>query len=455
MKSSHIFLFAVNLLFASIVTKAQSPNLVSNTSIASSAMNSNNPLSSEKQIKALQINNLMKNLYESNQFNGSVLVIDKGDLIFHQAFGFANFEKKDTMATNIPVRLASVSKQFTAMAIMLLKEQGKLQYDDPITNYLPELPYSNVTIRNLLQHSSGIPDYLNSLPYQIVAYFAKDKLITNKDLLTYYSLKKPKLNFKPGKNASYCNTGFSFLASIVERVSQMSFPDFMKKFVFEPAKMKTAFVYNARNFETQTTQDTLVVGQDTTLEKFNEIKITTTFKVETRIKNIEKKRAIGYELMFPYPNGYIKLDYHQFDGIYGEKGICASTEDLMQWDKALLENTLVSEQTLREAYIAAPYTDRSDFNYGFGWKIDSKRPKIVFHHGLYRGFRTYLQRNLNEKTLVVILSNVQIGGKMKPILDAVNAILEGKNYKIPKPTKLEKNTLDAFRQSYRIEYGGR
>ena len=281
-------------------------------------------------IKSYKIDNLLEGLYANNQFNGCIAVIDHGNLIYHQSFGWANIARKDTLSLETPFRLASVSKQFTAMAIMILKEKGKLNYDDDIRKYLPELPYKGVTIRNLMHHNSGIPDYLNAhLP--IRQYFSKKTLINNDDVIEYFRVKKPRLIFKPGTKASYSNTGYVFLASIVERVSKESFSHFMHHHVFTPLDMKNAFIYNTRNVETQVAQDTVLVSVDTLMEAYNEINIETTFKIQTRIKTVQKKRAYGYSLSFPYPNGYKLRDFHPYDGIAGEKSVCASTSDLIKW----------------------------------------------------------------------------------------------------------------------------
>ncbi|MCU0447579.1 MAG: beta-lactamase family protein [Microscillaceae bacterium] len=406
----------------------------------------------KRKLKQTQINEFMKELYETNQFNGSVLVADREGVMFKNAYGWSNIYKRDTMTTDTPVRLASVSKQFTAMAIMILKERGKLSYEDEIAMYLPELAhYQGVTIRHLLQHSSGLPDYFG-IGFYISQYFAPGKLIMNRDLLKYFSETKPKLHFKPGKRASYSNTGYVFLALIVERIANEYFPSFLQKNIFEPAGMKNAFVYNTNNKEIKISYDTTFVKSDTVFVNYNEMKIEAQYKVTTRIKTVEKRRAYGYEMGLK--GDLLPLDYHQFDGMYGEKGVSISADELYKWHLALLENKIVKPETLKEAFTPADVSDRREWKYGFGWKIFSEDYNIVFHHGLYRGFRTYLQRNLNDQSFMVILSNVQIGRKMVGILDGLNRILDEKSYKVPKPSKIEKDAITKFRETYRIEYSG-
>lgn len=402
-----------------------------------------------RQVKIDQLESLMNRLYEMNQFNGCVMVLEQGELLYKKALGWSNYEKRDTLTTNTPFRLASVSKQFTAMAIMMLREEGKLNYDDPITKYLPELPYKQVTIRNLLQHNSGIPDYF-AIGSSISAYYSKKMLVNNDDLVKYFAIAKPKLHFVPGKKASYSNTGYVFLASIVERVSEVPFAIFLQSRIFDPLEMNDTFIYNTKNYTTKLQRDTVLVSQDTVFLSSQKLKINTNFRVETSLEMIERPRAFGY--MHSNTKAFAHLDYHKFDGMAGEKSVCASAEDLIKWDRALHANRLVSDSTLREAFRPHAVSNRRDYGYGFGWKIYSKDHNIVFHHGLYRGFRNYFQRTLDDRHTIVILSNRQIGRTMVPILDAINRILDGKKYKVPKPNKMEKNSFIDFRQNYHIDY---
>lgn len=406
-----------------------------------------------KQIKIAKLTNLMHTLYEENQFNGSVLVIEKGELLFHKAFGWAHLSKRDTLRIDTPFRLASVSKQFTAVATMILYEQNRIGLDDIVQAYLPEFPYPQITIRQLLNHSSGLPDYFGIGNY-IQKYFGETKVIHNKDLLNYLAVHKPRLEFKSGKRSSYSNTGYVMLALLIERVSKMPYTSFIQKHIFDVAGMKDAFVYNVYgNFDLKQTVDTLRLKSDTIFDSNQEMRIETTFKVVNKIKSIPKKRAYGYENAYPYPQGMVPLDYHEFDGMVGEKGICASTSDLIKWDNALRTHKLLKPQTWKIMVTPTTDGDYRDWDYGFGWKVLKKDPDVVYHHGLYRGFRTCLVRSQSEKTLVIVLSSIQIGGKMTPIIDAIYQILEGKKYKIPQATRLEKDTHTTFKREYYIEYG--
>lgn len=405
-----------------------------------------------KGIKIARLADLMHTLYEENQFNGSVLVLEKGEVLFHKAFGWANLEKRDTLTTSTPFRLASVSKQFTAVATMMLYEQGKLELDREVSDYLPDFPYPQVTVRHLLNHSSGLPDYFG-LGWHIQKHFGETKMINNRDLLNYLAVYKPKLEFKVGKRSSYSNTGYVLLALIIERVSNMSYASFLQKNIFDVAGMKNAFVYNPYgNFELKNTLDTVKVKTDTIFTNNNETRIETTFKVVNKIRTTPKKRAYGYENAFPYPQGMVLLDFHQFDAMVGEKGVCVSTEELIKWDLALRQNKLLRPETWKIMVTPTTDGDYREWDYGFGWKVLKSDNDVVYHHGLYRGFRTCLMRKQSEHTLVIVLANVQIGGKMSPIMDAIHQIMVGKKFRIPLPTRLEKDTQPIFKRDYFINY---
>lgn len=403
-----------------------------------------------KMVKIARLTDFMHTLYEENQFNGSVLVLEKGEVLFHKAYGWANLEKRDTLTISTPFRLASVSKQFTSVATMMLYERGELGIDDKVQKYLPTFPYPEITIRHLLNHSSGLPDYFG-MGWHIQKHFGETKMINNRDLLDYLVVYKPKLEFKSGRRSAYSNTGYVLLALIIENVSKMSYSAFLQKHIFNVAGMKNAFVYNCYgNFDLKSSIDTVQVKNDTIFASNNEMRIETTFKVVNKIISVPKRRAYGYENSFPYPQGMTLLDTHQFDAMVGEKGVCASTEDLIKWDLALRENKLLKPETWRIMVTPTTDGDYRDWDYGFGWKVLKKDNDVVYHHGLYRGFRTCLMRKQSEQTLVIVLANVQIGGKMSPIMDCLHQIMVGKKYKMPQATRLEKDTEASFKREYYI-----
>lgn len=403
-------------------------------------------LSEASLAKQKQIDNYFLSLYNDNQFNGTVAVIEQGNMLYHRALGWENYQSKDTLDIHSSFRLASVSKQFTATAILMLMEKGLLSVEDDITTYLPELPYEGVKIKNLLQHNSGIPDYF-ALDYLIKARFPK-KIINNEDMLLYFWEMKPSLEFQPGKKSSYSNTGYVFLALIIERVSGLCYEDFLQQNIFNPLDMQDTFVYDTYNLEQVVTKDTIYkIDTVTNVPQF--IRIRETTQVETILETRPRKRAWGY--IISWDNSWDNMDYDPFDGVAGEKSVASSTYDLAKWDAALHTEKLLPNNTLQEAFTHNGMTVR-DYGFGYGWKVYTKRKHIVFHHGLYRGFRTFIQRNLQDKTTIIILTNRYLGGKMYPIFEGVEAILAGEKVKTPKKTRLEKQSLDFFRENYHIDY---
>ncbi|WP_422104610.1 serine hydrolase [Winogradskyella sp.] len=340
------------------------------------------------------IDKLMQHSYDYDIFNGTILVTQDGKEIYANALGYADKNNKRKLNTTTMVYLASVSKQFTTMAVMLLKEQNKLSYDDPLSQYFPEFPeYANtVTIRHLMTHTSGIPDH-----YRLGAYKPG---LTNKDV--YNLLVKQPLDFEPGERFSYSNGGYVLLAMIVAKVADQPFHEFMKAHIFEPLGMKNTLVYDESN-------PTI------------------------------KDRAVGYNA-----EGDLD-DYTIFTT--GAGGMFSTIHDLHLWDQALYTETLVSKATLNEAFTPAKLNNGDYTQYGFGWGIDEQDgKKSVQHSGGLAGYRTFLRRNLYDNSGYIILTNHGNQSNLTPIRRALDAILANAPYDLPRvpiSTKLSK-LLDAY-----------
>lgn len=181
--------------------------------------------------KTQKLDSLIQKLSSNKEFNGNVLIAEKGKVIYKNSFGLANETSKEKLNENSIFELASVSKQFTAFAIVILKEKGKLKYEDKIGEILPQLSfYKNITVRNLLNHTSGLPDYMKILDSLLIDETWNDgtKIATNKDILDVYEKYKPSLLFEPNEKWEYSNTGYAILASIIEKVSGKSYAEFLK-----------------------------------------------------------------------------------------------------------------------------------------------------------------------------------------------------------------------------------
>ncbi len=195
------------------------------------------------QKKIQRIDSLFNSFHVNGQFNGNVLITEKGKPIYQKSFGLANEESKEKLNENSVSELASCAKQFTALAIVQLKEQGKLNYDDTIDKHLPELKeYHKVTVRHLLNHTSGMPDYMQLMD----SLWDKEKIATNQDIIYLFEAHRPPLLFEPNTKFEYSNTGYALLVSILEKLSGLSYATYLERKIFIPLKMSNTFVFYRR-----------------------------------------------------------------------------------------------------------------------------------------------------------------------------------------------------------------
>lgn len=306
-------------------------------------------------------------------FSGVVLVAEKGKAVYHRAFGYRHYLSKSLNDTTSIFELASVSKQFTAMAIMLLKEEGKLQYDDLLDKYIPGLPYPGITIRHLLNHTSGLPDYQAMMD----RYWDKTKVAGNDDNIAYLQKYQPAKNFEPGTRYEYSNTGYMLLASVVEKVTGEDFAGFCRSKIFLPLQMTQTDI---RTLEEKKKLPTMAWGH---------------LWVEERKQYVQADS-------FPAFNYTLWLGHRK-----GPGRISATTSDLLRWDVALHAEHLISKSALQEAFSPAILKDGSPSPYGFGWSLRTHPTlgTIVEHTGDNPGYKTKIVRYIDSQRLVVVLCN--------------------------------------------------
>jgi len=319
-----------------------------------------------------QQTNLDSLIGANKDFSAVLLIADKGNPIYHKAFGYREFENKIPLQTSDIFELASVSKQFTAMIIMMLQEKGLLNYDDLVEKYF-DIPYKEITVRNLLTHTSGLPDYQDIMD----KYWDKSKVAGNADCIEYLNKYAPPKLFEPGTKYTYSNTGYLLLASIAEKASGKDFIDLCRKWIFRKLKMKSTDI---RSLEEKKVLSNFAIGH---------------IYVEERNKFV---RADS----FPSSNYTIWLGNRK-----GPGRISSTATDLLKWDQALYTNKLVKQLTLQEAFNPMKLNDGSFSNYGFGWDLrtDSFFGKIVSHDGDNPGYKTKIIRYVDKKKTIIVLNN--------------------------------------------------
>jgi len=308
-----------------------------------------------------QLDSLFRVLQKRKGFNGTVLITQYNKVIYKGAFGYADFSKKDTLTTQNSFQLASVSKQFTAMAIMMLQEAGKLKYDDEVQRFFPDFPYECITIRHLLTHRSGLPNYT----YFTEKYWPDRKsFISNEEVIRLMTVHQPQVYYRPDLRFNYSNTGYVLLAAIVTKASGLPFNKFIEKKIFRPLGMQHSWVL--------TNKRTLIPAGHTARRQ---------------------KREIDF-----------------LDGVQGDKGIYSTVEDLYKWDQALYTEKLVKRATLEEAFTGAAKETKKE-GYGFGWRLRklADTEPVEYHGGLWHGFNNYFMRNRKDHSAIIVLSNVPNG----------------------------------------------
>jgi len=295
----------------------------------------------------------------------SVVVIRDGKVIVRRAYGMADLERRVPAAPETDYRLASVSKQFTAMAVMLLARDGKLRYDQPVRDFLPELPAATraVTVRHLLNHTSGLWDYEDLVPE------SRTSQLDDRDVLSLVA-SKDSLYFQAGGEYRYSNSGYVLLGMIVARASGMTLPEFLRARIFAPLGMGASVAH--------------VEGSDTV-----------------------PHRAYGYS---PRGGTFEQTDQSVTSATLGDGGIYTNIDDMTRWDQVLYTTELVDAAALQLATTPPELPGGAATQYGFGWFVDRYRgAKRWRHTGETSGFRNAVQRFPERRLTIVVLTNRSSG----------------------------------------------
>jgi CubicO group peptidase (beta-lactamase class C family) len=326
-------------------------------------------------------------------FSGVLLVAETGKPVYYNSAGYREFAGKVPLRKSDIFELASVSKQFTAMIIMMLKEKGLLNYDEPVEKYLA-IPYKGITIRHLLTHTSGLPDYQDIMD----RYWDKTRVAGNSDNIEYLNKYAPQKLFDPGTKYEYSNTGYMLLASIAEKVSGEDFIELCKKWIFRPLKMRST---NIRTLKEKAATRNFAIGH----------------------LYIKQKEQYIRADSFPSSDYTIWLGNRK-----GPGRVSSSAADLLKWDQALYTERLVKNSTLQEAFTPMKLSDGTFSNYGFGWMLrtDSTLGKIVYHTGDNPGYNTEIIRFLDHRITIILFSNNEYAGFGQLIRD-LEALLRNSN----------------------------
>ena len=326
------------------------------------------------QVSSTQIDEVFSSLKSSSAPGAAVLVIRHGQVVFRHGYGVTELRTLHSIEPNTNFRLASFTKQFTATCIMLLVHDGRLHYDDHLTDIFPEFPaYGKaITIRNLLNHTSGLPDYEDLL---IAKYpnTPEDKIPQILDAGVLQLMEQQSSGkFPPGSEWQYSNSGYAVLAMVVEKVSGKPFGQFPHDRIFAPLQMNNTLAYEKGN---------------------NEV----------------PHRAYGHT---KEKDGWRETDQSPTSAVLGDGGIYSSIEDLAKWDRALRNHTLLTAAEIQPALTPVQPTahpansNGKPVSYGFGWFLDPYQVhKRMSHDGETIGFLTTIQRFPDDDLTIIVLEN--------------------------------------------------
>ncbi|MBQ3709865.1 MAG: beta-lactamase family protein [Bacteroidales bacterium] len=324
-----------------------------------------------------------RNMHKEQGLNGVVLYAEGGQVLYREAFGWRNLvRQKDSIHVDDQFQLASVSKMFTAEAIMLLYSQGKLSYDDDITKYIPEFPYQGITIRNLLNHRSGLSRYETLAdehwPDRGVPAF-------NDDIIKLFAEYQPDPYNQPDVTFHYTNVNYALLASIVERVSGQHFEDFMKEQIFTPLGMERSYIYSLRG--------------------------------TTRLNTYVDTEVQGHDLL---RKGARRAQEDYLNGVVGDKVMYSTVDDLYRFSLAIDCLLFLPDSIQQEAFKPGSPQWKKGENYGFGWRMSEDHPGVLYHFGWWKGYKSYFIRDIEKGRVLIVLTNTNSSALGDLLWDFIN-----------------------------------
>jgi CubicO group peptidase (beta-lactamase class C family) len=299
--------------------------------------------------------------FNSKDFSGGFLVAKNGEILYENYSGYAYKENRDSIKKDTPIHLASVSKVITAVTVLKLVDQDKIELDELVSEYLPEFPHKQTTVRMLLNHRSGLRNY---------AYFTnnkkvwnKNKNLTNQDVLTLLATKNIGLESSPGTRFGYCNTNYALLALIIEKVTEKSYPKVLQEMIFDPLGMKNTFVFD----------------------------------------DLKNKDNVCQS----YKNNYLRLAFEFLDQVYGDKNIYSTPRDLLKFDLALYSEDFLSKKMKSEMFKGYSYERKGTKNYGLGIRMleFETGQHYYFHNGWWHGNTSSYVTLQKDSVTIIAISN--------------------------------------------------
>jgi len=334
------------------------------------------------------IEKIIRDYVTDNTPGMALLIGEKCRVIFKKGFGLVDLQDRKPITTDTSFIIASITKQFTTMAVMILKQKGLLEYEEPLSRFFPDFPsyISKITIRHLMTHTSGIKEYFDD--GFIIKLPASNGYINQQAVLDIIKNFEG-LNFEPGTSFSYCNSGYVLLGAIIEMVSGQSFSEFLRGNIFEPLGMKRTVVG-------------VSIGQ----------------KIE--------KMASGYSIV--NKNSFVRTPFDSIAIGWADGNIISTVEDLFIWHNSLSTEKLIKKELLNEAFTPYVLNNGTSTNYGFGWFIDNKNgTKQIWHTGGTIGYVSKFYRFIEEDIAIIMLTNM-MGIKRDEVFDRIkNVVLDCKN----------------------------
>jgi CubicO group peptidase (beta-lactamase class C family) len=328
-------------------------------------------------------------LYRKRGFNGSIAIGRNGYMVYKKHIGYTNLKyRTKPINDESNFQLASLSKQFIAASVMLLQQQGRLDYEDPVTNYIKGFPYNKVTIRHLLNHTSGVPNYMWLAERKWKGKTPPDnaemiKLMCQHNLIPH---------FEPGTRFKYSNTGYMILSGIVEQISAQPIGAFLEEQFFSKIGMNHTYTRSfARNTIHHYKKDPQHPGE-----------------------------LIGFRWSY---RRYVSIPPTVNDGVIGDKGIYSTGEDLLKWDQSLEQNFILADSTLQDAYNKGITKSGDTIPYGFGYHLPKGKKELkAFHNGVWNGF-TNTYRKYHEDSLTIILLSNSSFKRITPTVNSIRSII--------------------------------